>query len=334
MAIQTIATPSNAGRKIRWLGIAVAVIVALYSAGWFFVASKFETFLGQFVNQASPGNVSVTCGKLATGGFPFLIGFTCDTTEIYNQSSGDKVTAGALRAAARIYYPGTGIVELQGPADIALDDGSELEATWQKLRSSFHASFTGLSELSLEGDVPAIRINAATFGLPFDLKAREAELHARQNNGDLDLAVIANDFEWLDQSGNALLPKLSTSADLMLVGKAAVLQGQPVITRPMKGTLRALKIETPDGLYGEMSGRFNIDEKGYINGTFKTTFEKVDLWDQKLRAIFPDAGDTISGLAALLNGLSKGKDRVTVKLKVDKGRISLSFLPLGRIPPI
>ena len=82
MAIQTIATPSNAGRKIRWLGIAVAVIVALYSAGWFFVASKFETFLGQFVNQASPGNVIVTCGKLATGGFPFLIGFTCYTTEI------------------------------------------------------------------------------------------------------------------------------------------------------------------------------------------------------------------------------------------------------------
>ncbi len=334
MAVQTIAAPSNAGRKIRWLGIAVAVVVALYSAGWFVVASKFETFLGQFVNLANPGNVSMKCGKLSTGGFPFLIGFTCDTTEIYDQSNGNKVTAGALRAAARIYYPGTGIVELEGPADVSLDDGSEFEATWQRLRSSFHASFAGLSEVSLEGDLPAIRINVAAFGLPFDLKAREAEFHTRQNNGDLDLAVVANDFEWLDQSGNAIVPKLSTSADLSIEGKAAVLEGQPVWTKPMKGTLRAFKIETPDGLYGEMSGPFSVDEKGYISGTFRTTFEKVDLWDEKLRAIFPDAGDTISGLAALLNGLAKGKDRVTVKLKVDRGRISLSFLPLGRIPPI
>ncbi|MDB5526576.1 MAG: hypothetical protein JWM58_4339 [Rhizobium sp.] len=334
MAVDTTAAPPNAGRKIRRLGIAVAIVVALYSAGWFYLASKFETFLGQFVNQASPGDVSITCGKLSTGGFPFLIGFTCDNTVIDDQSTGNKVTAGPFRAAARIYNPGAAIVELEGPADFTLGDGSTVAARWKLLRSSLHANFSGLSQLSLEGDLPSLRLQSPRLYGPIDFKAKEGELHLRQNNGDLDLAAIANDFEWNDEGGNAILPKLSTSFDLTLIGKGALLEGKPLVTKAMKGELRAFKIETPDGMYGEMSGPFTIDDEGYITGTFRTTLEKLDLWDEKLRTIFPEAGDTISGMAALLKGLAKGEDKVTVKLKVDKGRISLSLLPLGKIPPI
>lgn len=334
MAITATAAPSPAGRKIRRLGIAVVIVVALYSAGWFYVASKFETFLGQFVNRVSPGDVSIQCDKLTTGGFPFLIGFTCDKTSIDDQSTGNRVTAGPFRAAARIYSPGAAIVELEGPANFTLEDGSTITAQWQKLRSSLHAGLSGLRELSLEGDLPSLKVESPNFYAPFDLKVREGEFHTRQNNGDLDLAAIANDFEWVDNSGNAIIPKLSTSADLTVYGKAGLLEGKPLGSKSMKGELRAFKIETPDGMYGEMSGPFTIDEKGYISGTFRTTLEKIDSWDQKLRLIFPEAGDTISGVGALLKGLAKGDDKVTVKLKVDRGNISLSLLPLGKIPPI
>lgn len=334
MAVTATAAPSPAGRNIRRLGIAVAIIVVLYSVGWFYVASKFETFLGQFVNRANPGTVSFQCDRLSTGGFPFLIGFTCDKTGIDDVSTGNAMTAGPFRAVARIYSPGTAIVELEGPAEFTLSDGSTIAAQWQRLRSSLHAGFSGLKELSLEGDLPSLRISSPNFAAPFDLKAREGEFHTRQNNGDLDLAAIANDFEWLDSNGNAILPKLSTSADLTVYAKADLLEGAPLVSKAMKGELRAFKIETPDGLYGEMSGPFTIDEDGYISGTFRTTFEKIGLWDRTLRTLFPDAGNTISGLAALLKGLAKHGDKVTVKLKVDRGNISLSLLPLGRIPPI
>jgi hypothetical protein len=334
LAAITTAAPSRAGKKIRRLGIAVAIVVALYSAGWFYVASKFEAFLGQFLSRADAGDISLQCDRLSTGGFPVLIGFTCDKTGIDDQSTGNKLTAGPFRAVARIYSPGTAIVELEGPASLTLDDGSTIAATWTKLRSSLHANFSGLSELSLEGDLPSLKIDSPNFYAPFDLKVREGEFHTRQNNSDLDLAAIANDFEWVDSNGNPIIPKLSTSADLKLFGKAALLEGKPLASKAMKGELRAFKIETPDGVYGEMSGPFTIDEDGYISGTFQTKLEKLDLWEQKLRAIFPEAGDTISGVAALLKGLAKGGDKVTVKLKVDRGRISLSLLPLGKIPPI
>ena len=41
-----------------------------------------------------------------------------------------------------------------------------------------------------------------------------------------------------------------------------------------------------------------------------------------------------SGMAALLKGLAKGGDTVTVNLVVDKGTITLSMFPLGHIPPL
>jgi hypothetical protein len=334
MAVNATAAPSPAARKIRRLGIAVAIVVALYSAGWFFVASKFESFLNGFVNGTGPGGSGVQCDGLTTGGYPFRIGFTCDKTGIEDGSTGDRLAAGAFRATALVYNPFAGIVELDGPANLALNDGSTVAAEWKQLRSSFHASLSGLRSLSLASQMPAIRINSTAFYEPFDMKAKAGEFHLRDNNGDLDLAVLARDFEWNDIGGNAILPKLSTSAELTLIGKATLLEGRPFNPRPMTGELKSFKIETPDGLYGEMNGPFTIDDEGYISGTFRTTFEKIDLWDQKLKAIFPGAESTISGLAALLKGLAKGEDKVTVNLEVDRGNISLSMLPLGRIPPL
>lgn len=334
MAASTTATPSPAGRKIRRLGIAVVIVVALYSAGWFYLASKFEAFAGQFLNRESPGGAIVQCDKLSTGGFPFLIGFTCDRSGIDDASSGNKVTAGAFRAAARIYNPGAAIIELEGPADFTLSDGSTISAEWKRLRSSLHASFSGLSSLSLEADAASARVNSVALYQPIDVAAEQGELHLRERNGDLDLAARVQDFGLSDQSGTVIVPKLSASADLTLIGKGPLLEGRPLLARPVTGELRAFKIETPDGLYGEMSGPFTIDEEGYLDGTFRTTFEKIELWDQKLRGIFPDAGDTISALAALLKGLAKGEDKVTVTIEVDKGRITLSMLPLGHIPPL
>ena len=110
MALQTTAGAPPASRKLRRLGIAVVIVVALYSAGWFFVASKIETFLKGYLGGAGP--VDIECPGLATSGFPFLIGFTCDKTEIGDSRTGDSLTAGALRVAARIYSPGSAVVEL------------------------------------------------------------------------------------------------------------------------------------------------------------------------------------------------------------------------------
>jgi hypothetical protein len=334
MAAIDIAGPSSASRKIRRLGIGVAVVVALYSAGWYYVASKFEAYLDNVINHGGPGSLNVQCDKLSTGGFPFLIGFSCGKTVVGSAGDGNVLTAGAFSAAARIYNPGTAVVELGGPANASLEDGSSISGKWQKLRASFRANLSGLSTLSTEGKSLTFELTSPQLIEALTFAASDGQLHLRNNDGNLDGALMARDFQLTDGSGVALLPTISTSAELTLIDKGKMLEGVPLGSKKLKGKLTSFKIEGPNGLFGEMSGPFKINEEGYLSGTFKTRLEKLDLWENTLRAIFPEAGDTISGVAIMLRGLAKGGDEVTVKLKVDDGNISLSFLPLGHIPPI
>ncbi|MBL0374709.1 DUF2125 domain-containing protein [Rhizobium sp. KVB221] len=334
MATRDSAGLSPAARKIRLLGIIVAITVVLYSAGWFYVASKFETFLGGILNHPGQGVVDIRCDKFSTGGFPFLIGFTCDKTALEDVPAGNALAAGAMRAAARIYNPGAAVVELEGPAEVSFGDGSAVDAQWQTLRASLRAGLSGLSTFSAEAAAPSVRLSSPMLDNTFFAKSKDGQFHVRQNNGDLEVAVLAHDFTLTEGAATTLLSPLSSSIELTLIGKGELLQGAPLASKAMAGQLTSFKIDTPEGIYGEMSGPFTIDEDGLISGTFMTTLEKLDLWENNLRRLFPKAGDTISGVAILLKGLAKGKDRVTVKLEVRKGAIFLSLLPLGHIPPI
>ena len=329
MALQTTAGATSASRKIRRLGIAVAIMVVLYSAGWFFVASKFEGFLKSNLDGAGP--VDVRCPGLATSGFPFLIGFTCDKTEIAD--GGNALTAGAIRLAARIYSPGSAVVELDGPANVSLSDGSALTAEWKTMRSSFSVGFSELKTFSAVGDDLNVNLMSTALYNAILATASHGEFHVRGNGDDLEAALLARDFNIGADGAESILPTLSTSLQITFDGKAGLLEGLPLLTKAVKGELTSFRIEMPDGLYGELSGPYEVDNDGYISGTFKTRLEKLDLWEKHLLKLFPDAQRTISGMAALLRGLAKD-DKVTVNLVVEKGTITMSMVPLGHIPPI
>jgi hypothetical protein len=330
MALETAAQAKPVSRRIHRLGIAVAIVVALYSAGWFFVASKFETFLKGHLDGAGP--VDIRCPGLSTSGFPFLIGFTCDRTGIADNATGNALTAGAIRVAARIYSPGSAVVELDGPANVSLSDGSSIAAEWKSMRSSFSAGFGGLKTLSAVGqDVTLNYLGDALYNALI-AKASHGEFHLRGNGDDLEAAVLARDFQLGAEGAEPILPVLSTSLQITFDGEAELLQGRPVVAKPVKGHLASFRIEMPDGLYGELSGPYEVDDEGYISGQFKTHLEKLDLWERHLLKLFPGAESTISGMAALLRGLAKD-DKVTVNLVVDKGTITLSMVPIGKIPP-
>ncbi|UVC08290.1 DUF2125 domain-containing protein [Rhizobium sp. TH2] len=332
MALDTVRGPSPASRKIRRLGISVAVIVALYSAGWFYVASKIEETVRNFI--ARPGPVELACDGLTRTGTPFRIGFACDRTSVKDDATGGMLSTGAIHAVANIYNPGSAIVELDGPADVSLLGGTAITANWSLLRSGFSLGFSGLKTLSNTGENLSLDLFSYAMVEPIVAKAKHGEFHIRGNGADVDVAVLADDFALATKSGAEILPMLSTSTELTLKDKAELLEGKPLLSKAMTGTLTSFKIATPQGLYGEMSGPFEIDEKGYISGTFKTRLEKLGLWEANLLKLFPKADNTISGMAALFKGLAKGGDTVTVNLVVDKGTITLSMFPLGHIPPL
>ncbi|MCB1445351.1 MAG: DUF2125 domain-containing protein [Rhizobiaceae bacterium] len=332
MAMETTGGARPASRKIRRLGIAIVIAVALYSVGWFFVASKIEGLVRGVIDR--PGPVALRCDGLTRSGTPFRIGFACDATAIKDDRTGSMVSAGAIRAVAHIFNPGSGLVELDGPVNASFLDGTVVTANWSLLRSGFSLGLSGLKTLSVTGEGLSADLFDYSLVEPILAKASHGEFHVRGNGPDLDAAALARDFSLSVQSGGEILPVFSASTMLTLKDKAGLLEGRPLVSKSMKGELGSFKIEGADGLYGEMSGPFEIDDDGYVSGRFETRLEKLGLWEKHLLAIFPAARNTISGMAALFRGLAKGGDTVTVNLVVDKGTITLSMVPIGHIPPI
>jgi hypothetical protein len=326
--------PSSASRKIRRLGVAVVLVVALYSAGWFFVASKIEAELDTRVaNPASLGLSELICDNRTVEGFPFLIGATCARSGLTTKD-GLSASAGAARLAARIYAPTSAIAEVDSPGVVTGPDGSTVQATWKMLRAGVSAGLDGLTSLSLTGSDIKSGLRLAQLPVDLDVGAEEGQAHLRRVDRNLELAFLARKLTASSETGEVLLPEISTSLEARLDDQADVLAGKPLRLRATSGTITSLKIETGAGLFGELSGDFDIDEDGYLNGKFRTKLDDIDGWKTQLSAIFPDAGDSISAVAALLKGLAKGKEDIKVTLRVDRGHISLSMIPLGRIPPL
>ncbi|MDH6267649.1 hypothetical protein M2360_003046 [Rhizobium sp. SG_E_25_P2] len=326
--------PSSASRKIRRLGVAVALVVALYSAGWFFVASKIETELdARIANPATLGLSELICDAPEVDGFPFLIGATCARSGLTTKD-GLSASAGAARIAARIYAPTSTIAEIDSPGAVTAPDGSTVEATWKLLRAGASAGLDGLTSLSLTGTDIKTGLRLALLPVDLDVGAEEGQAHLRRVDRNLELAFLARKLTISSETGEVLLPEISTSLEARIDDQAEVMSGGPLRLRASSGTITSFKIETTDGLFGELSGDFDIDEEGYLNGKFGAKLDDIDAWKKRLSEIFPDARDSISAVSALLKGLAKGKDDVKVTIRVDHGRISLSMIPLGRIPPL
>lgn len=326
--------PSSASRKIWRLGVAVVLIVVLYSAGWFFVASKIEAELdARISNPESLGLSELSCDNPTVEGFPFLIGATCARSALTTKS-GLSASAGAARVAARIYAPTSAVAEVDSPGAVTGPDGSTAQATWKMLRAGVSAGLNGLSSLSLTGTDIRSGLRLAQSPVDLDVGAEEGQAHLRRVDRNLELAFLARKLTISSETGEVLLPEISTSLEMRFDDQADVLAGKPLRLRASSGTITSFKIETGAGLFGELSGDFDIDEDGYLNGKFRVKLDDIDGWKTQLSALFPDAGDSISAVAALLKGLAKGDEDVKVTLRIDRGRISLSMIPLGRIPPL
>ncbi len=151
------------------------------------------------------------------------------------------------------------------------------------------------------------------------------EFHVRGNGDNLENRRARPRFPARGRRRRAeSCSRLSTSLQITFDGKAGLLEGRPLLTKETEGNLTSFKIE--DALTTSMArwmGPTRSIAKVTFPSEFKTRLEKLDLWEKHLLKLFPEARSTISGMAALLQGLAKGEDKVTVNLVVDEGTISL-----------
>ncbi len=327
---------SRTSRKFLFLGLGIVLVIAIYTAGWFYAAQKLQETVIKAIAPGGTSNVTGQCEDMAFRGYPFRIGLFCSKVDIEDATNGVNASFGALRSAAQIYAPGHIVWELDSPAKITTAHGLNVSAEWADLQSSLVTKLRGIDRTSLviEGLKATAQSSVTSQTVNFD--AAKTEIHLRQNGADLDGAITLEDAATVITDFPQILPRGNAIADVTLAGKAGMIDGSDRTgLYGTSGELRRLMLDTGEGRTIRITGPFSFDDQGYLSGQFKLEIEKLGDWASNAKQAFPQLQSTIDTGRKLLGALAGGGDRASVDLVVDRGRATISgFIPLGRIPPI
>jgi hypothetical protein len=105
-------------KKIIALGVVVFVLVAGYTAAWFWAAGQATAYVKTLETADGLSTPRLVCGDFAIGGYPFGFDATCTNATIV---SGDvTATVSGLKASAEVYRPTHVLIFAQSP--VSVDD--------------------------------------------------------------------------------------------------------------------------------------------------------------------------------------------------------------------
>ena len=320
--------PSRYGRRFAWLAVFIVLLFGGYSAGWFYLAGEIENRARAEIATFTGQGRSAECVNLSVRGFPFRIGLWCDGVRIVDPTEGLEVSADRLRSAAQVYDPMQVIVELDSPANLAFPGIDEISADWEAFRASARLSFDFPERASIEtkGLKASIDAGAASFGVD------AGQAHMRRNGEDLDLALsFTGASAGLEILRGGTLPPLDGALDLTLEDGVRFVRHGARSLRGLAGTIRTLSIASGPDASMAVSGSFIVASDGLIDADLMLTVRDPKAISGILEDLFPGARDEI---AQSLAGLQAFGQQAEVPLKIEAGRISLGFLPLGEVPPL
>lgn len=319
-------------RRFFWLGTAIVVAIALYTAGWFYVADRVADEVRSSLAAFSRGGGNrAVCEGPTVRGYPFRIGVFCDATYFERASAGLSMSTGAFRSAAQVYAPRRAVAEADSPARVLLPGLVPLDLTWGGLRASARLSWPLPERFSVEATHLMAVADMPNVVGPLAFTADSAEFHMRPVDADIDIALRFRAFE----TGRLLLPHgklppLSGFADLSLTDGTAMLRDRVRDLRSVAFVVRRVEISSPDGARLTATGWAAIDEDGLIDADLTVGTTDAGALADIVSVAFPEAGGVASAIAAL-SALGSSPE---LPLVIQKGRARLGFIDLGTIPPL
>jgi hypothetical protein len=315
-------------RRILFLGVFAALLVAGYSGVWFYLADRLETTSRAVIASLNHNGVKAECTNSSARGYPFRIGIFCEQVSFEDANNGIMASAGNFRSAGQIYDPMRLIAELDGPARIDLPQTPPLELNWKNLRSSMRLAQPLPQRISVEGqELTAVEPG----GRKRLLTAETFEWHMRPNAADLDLAGnfvnLALD-PGLVEGRN--LPPLSSESDVTLTNGAQLLLQDVRSMRGQSGTIRTLTLTTGPETGLALSGPFSIDQDGLIDASLNIAIRDPKGIATVIGDILPEYRREIRNASSALGFLGNA----AIPLTIVKGQASIGFISLGSIPPV
>lgn len=323
-----IRKPPRYGRRIKLLGIIVAIVVAVYSGGWFYLAHFIETQTLVALDALRSKGLTVDCAEPSARGYPFRIGLFCDRVEYGDPAHSVSASAGAFRSAGQIYDPLRLVAELDGPAKATLPDVGDFALDWSRLRASVRLGEPLPTRVSVEGG----SFKATTDTGSALVSADSFEGHMRPNDGNLDLAFRLGGLT-VDPSltKGRVVPALSGDGDITVNDGVRLLVDKVKNVRGQSATIRALSLSLGGTGAISVSGTIAVDEAGLIDADLTLGVRDPKALSAALASAMPEAKAKIEqGFA----GLAMLGDAPSLPLRIVKGKASIGFIPLGSIKPL
>lgn len=317
----------NYRRRIVWLGVVIIVLIAGYTAAWFWAAGRLEWMAGEAVARLDRDAHDAECEGLHAEGYPFRIGLFCSRVAFRDAARGASLEAGAFRSAAQVYNPFLVVGEVDGPAKLNAPDLPPLDLAWDVLKASIRLDRPLPDRVSVEAR--ALKA-AGPDGQLF--AAADMQGHMRPNEGDLDLAASMRGLTLAPTlMQGRTLPALNGSADATLSDGVAWALGGGKSMRGRAGIVRELKLGTGASASLTLSGPFSVNEDGLLSADWTLALTGAPEMAEVLATVFPERADAIR---SAFSGLALLGDKPSIPLRIDEGEIKLAFVTLGEVPPL
>jgi hypothetical protein len=326
--------PPKYSRRIKWLGFSVVVFIALYTGAWFWGASYLKDEISRALAQTAASGQKTDCRNLDIKGYPFRAGLFCDALVFEDLSQQISLKLGAMRSATQIYDPMRGIVELDGPLELALPGGKAVRAEWSLLHASGRLARPLPKRLSIESKELAASLSGQHL-----LKAGNVQAHFRTVDRDIDLASSGAGVT-IDPAitQGRVIPEFSYGVDAQVIdGVALALSGEKnlaLLLRGQSATLRALSLDFADGGGLTLSGPMSFDGAGLLSGDLSVTFSEADKLGKTIAKIAPEIAAYVAPSLSLAASTAKPGEIPRIDVTIRKGRASIGLIPLGEIPPL
>lgn len=328
---------SSVSGKLWLLACGVVLVIALYTAGWFYYASVLQEKTLAVLGAQRDNGVSAECSNAEYRGYPFRIGLFCSRVAVDDRGNGISATFGALRSAAQIYNPRHIIWELDSPVEIRTGHGLAVSTSWDTLQSSLIAHLRGVERTSTVIENARTTVTSSATGQTFNLNTQHTEIHLRQNGPDLDAAITMEGTDAAMKTMPQILPRLTANMDLTLTGQAGMIDGSSrngIALYGTSGQLRTLSADLGENRHITLSGPFSFDDRGYLSGRIKLRVEQVGAWRDSLAQAFPEFAPVLDNASRMLSALGGGRN-ASIDLTINRGKVFAGgFIPVGEIPPI
>lgn len=319
-------------RRFVIFGAAIAIVVALWSAGWLYISNEVRTQIGLLAEGGVEGQPILTCGRLDVGGYPFRFNVTCADAAIL---SGDlSVTVPTIEAASLVFQPTLYHVRAIGPATV--EDaflGGRNRIDWTNLEGSLRiADWTRIGRLSLIADNAAWTDTLVTETLIGS--ATRAEVHIVDMPAKHDATAGLATLEGYALLDGAAIPAWTvTDGDLNATVEASnlpdnlfALPADPV--REWQAAGGRLAITEIKGLDAEdtitVTGDLGLNAEGLAEGSIEIVSKGIA--ERSSAVIAPEMQPLIFG--------SPGEDGLNrQRFTIVNGIIFIGMLPAFGIPP-